>query len=453
MSRISEILLTVSGANRDVLRQAPKERTKQVAMGAVLFSTAAVAAVSAAYAFHMALHLWWPVAVVGGLLWGLLILNLDRWLVVSTPRLRSWFGTICMALPRVGLALLIGAVVSTPLTLAIFSSEINAEIKVMAAEAEDAFNRKLNDDSRYKQIPAWKDQIQTLQEDMAHGVTDADVLDDPAVVDLQRRIDDAKARYEAAAAAYQAEIDGTGGTGVAGDGPATEAKKREMDRLEQEWKDLAAELDPLKAQVRQQLESQEAQKTSDQKVQLAGLQSDLAKAESDLQAEKAAHEQAVGNGDGILARLTALGRLSDRDAGLGTAHHLLFAFMTAIECLPIFFKTMLALAPPNLYERLVALEEEKTEARVRLRLEAEYEEAELMAKSALTAAEARAARTLDAESRATGVVLDAQLAVTKESVRRWRKEQMAGMAGVGDVPPDLETLLEDLDRMADSTKG
>ncbi len=64
---IAEPLLTVAGANRDVLREAPKERGKQVAMGAVLLSTAGLAAVSAGYALHLALHLWVPVAVLGGL--------------------------------------------------------------------------------------------------------------------------------------------------------------------------------------------------------------------------------------------------------------------------------------------------------------------------------------------------------------------------------------------------
>src|SRR5689334_4843875 len=103
-------LLTVSGANRDVLRDARKERIKQIAMGAVLVSTAAIAAVSASYALYMALHLWVPFAVLGGLAWGLVILNLDRWLVVSTPRLKTKLGTLAMALPRVLLAILIGAV-------------------------------------------------------------------------------------------------------------------------------------------------------------------------------------------------------------------------------------------------------------------------------------------------------------------------------------------------------
>src|SRR3954470_6220384 len=151
--RIAEFLLTVSGANRDVLCEAPKERTKQVAMGAVLVSTAAIAAVAASYAFHIALHLWLPFAVLGGLAWGLVILNLDRWLVVSTPRLKTKLGTLAMALPRVLLAVLIGAVISTPLTLAVFSAEINTEVKVMTAEEDDAFNKQLQRDSRYSQLP------------------------------------------------------------------------------------------------------------------------------------------------------------------------------------------------------------------------------------------------------------------------------------------------------------
>jgi hypothetical protein len=443
MKRVAEFFLTVAGANRDVLAQAPKERTKQIAMGAVLASTAAIAVVSASYALHLALHVWLPVAVLGGLAWGLVILNLDRWLVVSTPRLRNWFFTILMALPRVALAVLIGAVISTPLTLAVFNSEINAEIKVMAAEADDAFNTQLDEDSRYRQIPDWEKQVQLLQTDISQGVTDTDVMNDPAVVDLQRRIDEAKGRYEAAAAAFQCENDGTCGTGVRGVGDVSREKEAERDRLEREWKELEAQLAPLKEQVRQQLEAEEIQKTADQKVQLAALQKQLADAKSDRQAEIEAHNEAVGDGDGILARLTALGRLADRDPLINTAHVLLFAFMTALECLPIIFKTMLALAPPNLYERLMALEEERAESRVRLRMQTEYEEAETMARSALAAAEARAARTLEAESKATGMVLDAQLDVTREGVRRWRQEQLDRAPSVADE--GLDELIEGLD--------
>src|SRR3954452_2546210 len=297
---LAEPLLTIAGANRDVLREAPKERTKQVAMGAVLVSTAAIAGVSAAYAFHLALHFWVPVAVLGGLAWGLIILNLDRWLVVSSPRLKTKWGTLGMALPRVLLAILIGAVISTPLTLAIFSAEISTEVKVMAAEEEDDFNQQLEADSRYEQIPGWEQQIAALQADLQVGVTDADVLNNPAVVDLQRRIDEAKTRYETAAAAVQCENDGTCGTGVPGIGDVSRDKMDERDRLRREWDALQAQVEPLKAQVRDQLESEDGKKTPDQKAELAEAQAELAAAKKARAAEIAAHEEAVGNSDGIL---------------------------------------------------------------------------------------------------------------------------------------------------------
>jgi hypothetical protein len=443
---IAEQLLTVSGANRDVLRDAPKERTKQVAMGAVLLSTAAIAAVSASYAMHVALHLPAPFAVLGGLAWGVVILNLDRWLVVSTPRLKTKFGTLAMALPRVLLAVLIGAVISTPLTLAVFSSEIDAEVQVMAAEAESDFTEQLENDSRYERIPEWEEQIQVLQADIADGVRDADVLNDPAVMALQAQLDDVTRRYNEAAAAFLCETDGTCGTGDRGIGPEAEEKRAERDRLEDERDALQQQLADLKPQVREQLEAEEVQKTADQQVRLVDLQEQVGEAKRDKAADIARHEQEVGESDGILARLSALERIQDDDPILGTAHLLLFLFMTALECLPIIFKTMVTLAPPSLYERLVALDEEKVEARVRLRMQTEYEEAETMARSALTAAEARAARTLEAESRATSMVLDAQLEVTREGVRRWRDEQLS--------VEELEALYEDdRDDLAGTSPG
>jgi hypothetical protein len=423
---LSEPLLTVAGANRDLLREAPKERGKQVAMGAVLVCTAGLAAVSASYALHLALHLWVPVAVLGGLVWGLVILNLDRWLVVSTPRLKSTAGTLAMALPRVVLAVLIGAVVSTPLTLAVFEAEIDTEVQVMAAEAEDEFNQRMQDDSRTVEMEAGQARIAALKADLADGVTPADVDADRAVVALQEQMSVTRQRFETAEQEYQLELDGRGGSGVAGDGPATEAKKRVRDRLEGEVAVLTQQLDDLKREVEERLREEDVQKSVDQENELAEVRADVAALQERLDLEAAAHEAAVDDGDGILARLTAMERIQDDNPTLATAHWLLFAFLTALECLPILFKTMLALGPPSLYERLLALGDEKTEERVRLRMQTEYEEAEVLARSALAAAEARAARTLEAESRATGMVLEAQLDVTRESVEHWRDEQLAG---------------------------
>jgi hypothetical protein len=441
---ISEQLLTISGANRDVLREAPKERTKQVAMGAVLLSTAAIAAVSASYALYLALHLWAPLALAGGVAWGLIILNLDRWLVVSTPRLRTKWGTLAMALPRVLLAVLIGAVISTPLTLAIFSAEIDTEIQNMAREAEEKFNDDLDADSRFAAVPAMKSEIGVLEQELREGPSEADVLNDPAVIDLQGRLDAVTAQYNEAVRVALCERDGTCGTGDPGFGAATEQKEAEAERLAGERDALTRQLEDLKEQVREQLQVVDERQDADATVRLGALRVDVAEAATLRADAVAAHQAEVADSDGILARLAALGRLDDGNSELAAAHLLLFLFMTALECLPIIFKTMLALGPPTLYERLVALEEEKVEARVRLRMQTEYEEAETLARSALTAAEARAARTLEAESKATGMVLNAQLAVTREGVRRWRDEQLSAAELDALYGEDLEALEADL---------
>ena len=218
------MLLTVAGANRQLLREAPKERTKQIAMGAVLVSVAAIAAVSATYALHLALHVPVAFAAIGGLAWGLIILNLDRWLVVSTPAPEDQVGHRRMALPRVLLAVLIGAVVSTPLTLAVFESEIGAEIRVMAAEEESNFKQQLDGDTRYSAIPAQKEQIEQLASRPRGRRLRGRRRRPPAWSSTCRsgsmRV---TAQYDAAVATLLCEADGTCGTGDAGDGPATAA--------------------------------------------------------------------------------------------------------------------------------------------------------------------------------------------------------------------------------------
>ena len=424
LERIRQLLLTVAGANRDVLREAPKERGKQVAMGAVLLSTAAIASVAAAYALYLALDVWEPFAIVGGLAWGLIILNLDRWLVVSAPRLKTKWGTAAMALPRVLLAILIGAVVSTPLTLAVFSSEIDAEINVMAREENERFNDDVNQDSRFQELPKKRDRVAELEQELREGPSQADVNNDRAVADLQRRLDEVSQQYDAAEEAALCERDGTCGTGVPGDGAATDEREAAAERLRRQRDALEQQLADLKIAVQERLRQEDKQEDKDARADLGVLAREIKNLELQQATALASQQEDVKNGDGILARLTALSRIQDSDPILSAAHLLFFLFMTALECLPIIFKTMLGLAPPSLYERLIKLDEEKIVERARLRLQTEYEEAETMARSAIAAAEARAARTLEAESRATGMVLDAQLAVTEEALARWQDEQL-----------------------------
>src|SRR3712207_3782939 len=141
------------GARPDVLEAAPGARPRFVALGGVLLSTGGLAVVSMAFAVAMALGVWWPVALLVGLGWGFVVVNLDRMLLVGMAHDASVGRNIALAVPRLGLALVLGVVIATPLTLQVFHREIDTEIVTMQAEAADEYRTSLETDARFAGLP------------------------------------------------------------------------------------------------------------------------------------------------------------------------------------------------------------------------------------------------------------------------------------------------------------
>ena len=163
--RIGNGLAVLAGARPDVLAAAPGARAKFVALGGVLLSTGGLALVSMAFAVHMALGVWWPFALLVGLGWGLVVVNLDRMLLVGMAHDSSLKRNLVLAVPRVGLALVLGVVIATPLTLQVFAKEIDTEIVTMQAEAADAYRASLADDARFAHLPELEERIATAEAD------------------------------------------------------------------------------------------------------------------------------------------------------------------------------------------------------------------------------------------------------------------------------------------------
>ncbi len=423
MNPLTRFLLSVAGANRAVLDHAPRDLVKQTALGGTLLTTASLAAVASALALWMALDVPVWAAVVGGLVWGLAILNLDRWLVVSTPRQQTKVATLAMALPRVLLALVIGLVISTPLTLQIFKAEIDAELVRLHQVELEGFENALLADERFADLPEWRAEIVDLEQAVTAGVPADVVSSNPEVVALRERLTLVEADYNAAEQEVACEKDGTCGSGKVGAGPAFEEKKARRDRLASDRASLQQQLQTMTDQIQSGAEASYAQQTIDNKARLADMREQVADAEEKRDAEVAAHDGTVENDDGLLARLEALESLTHHNSMLQMAHLLLFVFLTAIECLPIFFKTLLALSKPTLYEQLLLLEDTRSEERARLRLQTEHEEAVAVAEAALEAAQARSATQLDAEIRTAQVVLDAQVSLANQAVDKWKRRQ------------------------------
>src|SRR5579863_406528 len=135
----------LGGADLKVLAQAPGyERTRFIQMAIVLLTTSGIGTLSMTFALHDGVHTSLLVAIIGGLVWGFIILNLDRFLVLSMGHSRDLRRLLLMALPRLALAAVISIVVATPMTLRIFAKDIQNEmVQVNATESQQVAAQQL----------------------------------------------------------------------------------------------------------------------------------------------------------------------------------------------------------------------------------------------------------------------------------------------------------------------
>lgn len=82
MRRLKEFFWQCAGAQQTLLNNCPSESSKYVGIGATILFTGIFAALAGGYALYTVFDLYW-IAALGGLLWGLMIFNLDRFIVSS----------------------------------------------------------------------------------------------------------------------------------------------------------------------------------------------------------------------------------------------------------------------------------------------------------------------------------------------------------------------------------
>jgi hypothetical protein len=351
--RIGDGLAVLAGARPDVLAAAPGARARFVALGGVLLSTGGLAVVSASFAVHMALGVWWPFALLVGLGWGAVVVNLDRMLLVGMAHDASLKRNLVMAVPRVGLALVLGVVIATPLTLQVFHQEIDTEIVAMQAEAADAYRASLDSDTRFAHLPELEERIAAAEAVVASGgrADDGLAVVRAEVTARQAALDGAVAVSRELEAKAQCELDGSCGTGDAGTGEAYAQARAAADAQSAVVVSARSDLDAAVAA------SSAAEARS---AQLAGTSLDADHAElARLTAEQdrlqAAFDATNEGSGGILLRLEALNRLGDKNATLATAQFMLSLLFMCVEILPVLMKLLLNFSPPTAYDHLAAL--------------------------------------------------------------------------------------------------
>ena len=137
-----------AGVNRRILLECETESSKYFAIGATVFFTACFASLSGAYALYFVFSgssyaIW---ASLGfGILWGLTIFNIDRFLVISIKKENNPRREFFQAIPRIFLAIMIGIVIARPLELKIFDKEIKEGLKQYYLENQEQLVKSKND--------------------------------------------------------------------------------------------------------------------------------------------------------------------------------------------------------------------------------------------------------------------------------------------------------------------
>jgi hypothetical protein len=369
---VGDRLSSLAGARLDVLSVAPGSRAKYVALGGVLLSTGALAALSMAFAVHMALGAPWLLAAVIGIGWGVVIVNLDRMLLVGMAHDASVWRNAAMAVPRIGLAVILGTVISMPLTLQIFDKEIGTTIVTLQAEAADEFTTELDADARYAQIPDLQASIAEEQAVLAGGGA-IDPNADPRVTAATAERDGAKASYDAAQTTWtelqakaQCELDGTCGSGEPGEGDAyvsaaasAAAQAAVRDAARSALDEAERTLLDVRTAAGRDAASNGARSIAMAEADLATDQAQLAQLTAARAAEVAAFEARNADSDGLLARLEAMDRLAEDRPTAGTAHLMLFLLFLSVELLPVLMKVLLNFSEPTAYEQLETMRDDE----------------------------------------------------------------------------------------------
>jgi uncharacterized protein DUF4407 len=348
-------LITLSGARPEILEKCETERGKFEGIGGAVLTTSVLATASMWFALTTALGINGIVAVLPAVAWGLAIMSLDRWLVGSIPAegRRRW----ALATPRILMAVLLGVVISTPLVLQIFRSEIDAQIVVIKQRRANDFLKQQQRNQVGQEVAKWRNNVASLQKTItSDGSVPVNAAADPRIQALTKSRGDAQKLADKHYKEWQCQLYGGEGCTKKGNGPLAKASKSAYDKDVGRINDYNRQIETRRKQLTATDEASKKVRLQEAKDALpkAKEQLDVAvQRQSDLQARFDAENKAT---NGLLIRLQALDEVSGHNFTLNGARILLFLLFLLIECLPVSVKLM---QRPGSYEKILRLATDK----------------------------------------------------------------------------------------------
>jgi len=315
-SSFTRLLWWMAGADERLLALAThSDHVKFQCMGGIVLSTGVMAAFAGGYGFYTIFQpktyalnegTHWPTSIMAiafGMLWGLIILNIDRFIVAGSGKgdgteaiTRKEF---LSALPRILMGAIIALTVSKPIEIRMFKTEIDQELNRKQRQIADNYR-------------------EGVKKKFAPRID----LVNKKIVSMQEEITSAHSSYLKLQDLYNMEMGGKV-SGHAGEGPIARQYKTQMDQALLNEQALTQRLSPelsAATQERERLQKQQLIEENDSEATAKSL-------------------------DGLLERI----KLAHEIAGWPISLFITLLFM-ALELTPIFFKLMLIRSPYDYLE-------------------------------------------------------------------------------------------------------
>lgn len=300
-----------AGGDRYLLERATySDQIKYMCLGGIVFATGAMAGIAGGYAYYTIFEprssaIDNPVdmgvvmtAIVFGILWGLMIFNIDRFIVTSTGKGDgteeiTWL-EFKGAIPRILMGAIIAITISKPVEIRMFKTEIDAKLYEKQLELQKDFEKRTTAN--------FEERLKIVEADLGK-----------IAIERKEIID----RIKTAEKEYTDQLQGRAGA-PAGDGKLSQALKQQLNSLKSDLDNF----DQINGEKLKEAETKRKQLLADKDIALS-------------------KNVKVAEGlDGLLERI----KLAHEVAGFWITLFITLLFM-AIELTPVFFKLMLIKSP------------------------------------------------------------------------------------------------------------
>ena len=460
-SWLSEFLWICAGADRQVLRGCPTDHAKYAGIGGTILFTALMAWMSGGYALYSVFHNE-IVAALFGLFWGLLIFNLDRFIVNTMysdgKTTISWL-ELASGAPRIIMAIFLGIVISTPLELKIFEDEISITVEEMKQVREKQYVAQTDSavggiEDKIAEIKADNDAIRTkpteLYESEVHtGNYEIDNLnklirdnratlneEDAAIRSLRRKVvslsNDVNSRQIEANNTYDTYQRSLKQKGIDMLIAQLSDKNRELNVHMRKFNEISATINGLQNQLAERSgQVREALRKGDEDKQrrIAANDSLIAKYTVEMdslkrvaqESELAFKSKLDSEFNGFQAKLSAFNQMKETNSSTHTASIFIMLLFIIIETAPTFFKMMMEDGP---YDAILNKEKQRIKVQCQHAMSDINDDINTSIRISTQNNELRAKTEADINRQAQEEIAKAQAEIIQAAINVWKQKQI-----------------------------